>query len=365
MQKYHNINGLRFLFCIIIVLFHISSNISKYLPEDLFMDYHRILHNTGNSYVIVEFFFIIAGFFLYKTYKKYTTLEFIYKKIARLWPVLAFSIILTVLLALLGFVRTNYYTQFINLFFLQCVGVTIDFKGINWYVSSYFWAIIFYFYILKNYKRHVANTIIRFCTYFSLVGLINNFNGNFAREVFNIFFCGGVLRALASIGIGYFIALIHEKCFVFLENSPNTKKTYITASLVEFMCLFFIIYHFIFHRIHYSNKLIFVIVFSILLLCFIVKKGFFSNIFNKPVFSFLGNFSYSIYVMQQVGFYLLSITLWKISFITLNPYLCIILTILFCTLLGILTYYIIEKNAYNYFIAQTNKAQTLTAVERE
>lgn len=101
--KFENIEFLRFLFCIIIVYFHIfHSSILKFI-EGLNSTpiYKTLCTNCSDAWIIVEFFFIMAGFFLYKSYlknKNQTFVEFAIKKIIRLWPVFAFATFITIFL---------------------------------------------------------------------------------------------------------------------------------------------------------------------------------------------------------------------------------------------------------------------------
>ena len=68
-----------------------------------------------------------------------------------------------------------------------------------------------------------------------------------------------------------------------------------------------------------------------------------SNVLDKlPIYK-LGKYSYSIYVMQQLSFYWLRKSLWKYSSLLDNVGLTITLSLLFSFIVGVLTYYLIEK----------------------
>lgn len=56
----------------------------------------------------------------------------------------------------------------------------------------------------------------------------------------------------------------------------------------------------------------------------------------------LGRYAYSIYVMQQVAFYILQRSLWKTAIID-NVGLCLLVSLIFCTLVGVVTYHLIEQ----------------------
>ena len=362
---FHNINFIRFIFSVIIVYFHMTPHIAKLITDEQILNIYNIMRTRcESSNLIVEMFFIVAGYFLFKNIiskPQQSWFEFAWDKVCRLWPVLAFAIACSFLLDLLGVIRINAYTNFINLFFFQCIGITLAYKGINWYISSYFAGILFYGYILKSFKPKYANLIIALCTYFALVATVNHFNGHSGRETFAIVLNGGVLRALYGIGIGYFIALLQETCKKHFKPIKDTIITKLIVTGIEGYCLVFLINNLVFHKNSYSNQvLLFMIVFSILFYTFIAQKGFISRLLNQNWLGFCGKYAYSIYAMQQIAFYLLGATLWKNSSFITNIPLCISVSLIFATVLGIATYYLIEqpigKKMKNCFI-QNQKIQ--------
>ncbi len=358
--KLYNIEVLRFLFSLIIVYFHIlHSNILKFTTKTNVSNiYDALAINCTDGYLIVECFFIIAGFFLFQSFKnnRYKNWHtFTLNKIARLWPVLAFSILITIFAGLLiKSNTTSIYTHFINMLFLQCIGVSLDYRGINWFISPYFWVMIFYFFILKSFNFKHACLIIAICAYFSLVGNINYFEGEFGRETINIFFNSGIMRALFGIGAGYFTGLFYNSVKDLIALKFNDIKSFIIISLCEISIFAFLIKYFIFYKINYQNKLIFVIAFIILFFLFLIKKGCLSKLFENKYLGCLGKYSYSIYIMQQISFWILGITLWKSSVFINNIYQCLLVSILFSVIVGVLTYYLVEKPSAKYLKKKFN-----------
>lgn len=92
----------------------------------------------------------------------------------------------------------------------------------------------------------------------------------------------------------------------------------------------------------YQDRFIVVIVFTALFICFIYNKGLISRILNNKWFGFLGKYAYSIYVMQQISFWILAKTLWKTEIVD-RPVACIGVSLMFCIAIGISTFYLIEK----------------------
>lgn len=350
MQKIKNIEALRFIFAMVIVYYHILHDNLFKLYED-FIPLQNFRSSCNDAHYIVELFFIIAGFFLYKTYEKYKDSSIFVlglNKFFRLWPVLAFSILCCYILHLCNFIGFNGYREFLDLLLMQNNGISKTYGGINWFVSSLFWAFIFYFILLKNCSRNFANSIIAVITYFSYVGLVHL---GFGREVVNDFLSLGVLRGVAGLGLGYLLALFIENLSKIKINIKTPKiLTYIIASTVEIYCLGFLLYNFTAHRMSYRNPMIFVFVFSILLILFVQKKGLLSNLFDNNISAFLGKYSYSIYVMQQVTFFVMQNSIWKNESFVLNHInVCLVCSIIISILVGVITYYLIEKPCINFY----------------
>ena len=84
-NRYYNIDFLRIVFCFCVLLCH-----SSYL-----LDFGTLVKNyAGCGRVAVNAFFILSGFLMYNSIRKgkFANLkDFIVAKVARLWPVFAFS----------------------------------------------------------------------------------------------------------------------------------------------------------------------------------------------------------------------------------------------------------------------------------
>lgn len=206
-KKLKNIESVRFLFAVTIVYFHIlNSNIIPFIGNNKL--YLELQKSGFHQATIVECFFIISGYFLFQTLLHKPDLsisQFIVNKVVRLWPVLAFSIIISVI-----FGWVNRYEAIFQILFLQCIGISLDYKGINWYVSPFFWGIIGIFALIKIFKREKGSFFLAIAVYFSYVTNINYLNGTFGRDTIWNFLSLAMLRAIAGIGLGYFIGLTWE-----------------------------------------------------------------------------------------------------------------------------------------------------------
>ena len=85
MRRFNNIEFLRVIFTFAIIIFHIFGIIDPKVNVFLYCRHSRI---------IVEFFFIISGFFLYSSYTKNVPIKtFIIKRLIRLYPILFISVV--------------------------------------------------------------------------------------------------------------------------------------------------------------------------------------------------------------------------------------------------------------------------------
>lgn len=344
-KKFYNVDFIRFIFSVFIVYYHILHNniFSATGTESEFLT--ELANECSYASFIVECFFIIAGYFLFKSYNKNPGLsvkEFAYNKFARLWPVLFVSIAIGVI-----FFGNKEMPAFFNVLFLQCIGVTKDYAGITWYVSPFFWTILFYFVLMKCIKdKKKCNILIGVISFFSYTFLVNNY---FGRETLYSVFSLGLLRALGGIGTGYLIAV----CLDSIKNLQSVKSfkpngfqkflIFIIFSLLEAGSFAMLMRHFFIKSRAYSNQFFVVIMFTLLFVCLLSGKGIFSLIFNNKFFGFFGRFSYSIYIMQMVSFWILGDTLWNdLGYVENDSLRCLAVSVAFSVVLGIVAYYVVE-----------------------
>ena len=63
----------------------------------------------------------------------------------------------------------------------------------------------------------------------------------------------------------------------------------------------------------------------------------------------MGRYAYLIYIMQQIAFMLLGLTLWKCTeFLNANENLTVFLSLVFAVILGMVVYHIIELPALRF-----------------
>lgn len=347
-ERLKNIELLRFFFAVSIVYFHLLH--SFMMPYTKGAEIYQLLAEQSRyAKYIVECFFIMSGCFLYRsllTRPDQNARDFIIKKILRLWPVLAVSTVLSVV-----FLDVPLDQGILNLFFLQSTGLTTGWKGLNWYVSAFFFAEVFYFLLYKVMRNSKAmKLLICLLVYFGYVLNITSTEGGFGRAVVYGVFSLAMARAVAGVGLGYLLGNIYDSIqkrvqTVSPEDAPR-KKLIWWVSFAELISFLALLYDFFIGKAAGKNQFIVVILFSVLLLCMLTEKGFLSRMAGRIPFWKFGKYAYSIYVMQMPAFYMLKHTLWKnTELLKEHAGAALLLSLTGAVLLGIVSYHLAEKPA--------------------
>ena len=239
-----------------------------------------------------------------------------------------------------------------DLFLLRCVGVTFDYRGINWYVSPFFYGSLLYCFLFSAMKRRGAILSTGILTGLSFTFLINYGRGTFLRETACYIISLGLLRATGGLGTGILLCIFLEH-FRKLQHLlfPNMKIRGLIFSAVEIVTFLLLLKIFLFGG-PCPNKFSIVLLFSLLFACFVLRFGILSRLCDQKIFYALGRYSYSIYVMQQISFVILGATLWRI-FVVRYPICCLAISLFFCTFVGIAVYYLIERPCFVWFLRRT------------
>lgn len=351
-ERNYNLDFFRFIFSIIIVYYHLlNSNIIPFTNgAELYVFLKGSCAWAGN---LVEFFLLIGGYFLYEVFNKknISVKAFFENRISRLWPVLFVYILLSFFMN----TKKGFEETFLDIFFLRCTGIVLQYKSIVWYVGPFFWCSIFSYALLYKINKKYHVVVFSFIAYLCYSVNINNLNGNVGRNVVYNWVSLGMLRVLGGISIGILLNIFKNTYLNFDEKPTIMKKVLFT--LLELGITGIIMYLLL---VKNSSRQIMtlVILYSIMLLLLVSKKGcFFSLLDNKWVGS-LGRYSYSIYVMQQISFSILSNTLWRNErLLHDNVVLSLLCSVIFSVMIGIISYYLIElplgKQIKNYFSKKT------------
>lgn len=299
-EKLKNVEILRFIFIVQIMLMHLtcSAGLLKSLPVQVPL-YLYLRKSTCNAYVGVDFFYIIAGFFLCYTFKNTSCYEFTIKKYKRFLPTMSIALAIIFLLSCCyDDIVFDWYKFFYTMTFTG--SFTPYGGGYSWFIAPLFWASLFYFYLLKNFDKKYLNLVFPILTICSYSLLINTSGNNFwnVRPQLFQFLNVGILRALAGMGIGYFAALLYREKLHKLRDINLAFPYRILITFIEIGLLFFIIY---FGSIHVfkPNAMMFILVFSALFIAFLTKQGYVSRLMDNKLSVFLGKYVFTIYILEE------------------------------------------------------------------
>lgn len=352
--KIQNIEFLRFWFAISIIFFHIF-HAGKNNFGDIFKTDELALSLQRGSYggfFAVDMFFIIAGFFLFLTLKKeVSVIDFIKKKIARLYPLVVFFSAVDIIFSIFVYKIHGYlpHREILRLLMLDNIGLNVVHSGITWYISSLFWGLLIYFYLSKIFEKKYLDFIVVIIIVFCYSFLIHAYNGylNNAHTIswYNVF-NGGFMRSLAGIGCGYFICEFYKNIKSYY---PTVLKTLFYTGLEGFL-LFFVFNNLLFHKINYKENFIIILGFIGLFILFLLKRGYISRLFDNKLSVCLGKYAYSIFIVHIFIIELYKKYLWFLhrDFVNAHIIFSIIITIVTSIIAGIIVYHFIEKPAGDY-----------------
>lgn len=377
MYKIKNIEFLRLIGCLSILMFHLCNKILNNLFSDIDI-YSRLGIISSNGNKAVDLFFIISGlFFAYKLNTKYNLYDFIKRKIIRLWPVLLFIMGLSFVVSLTGIIPWNLNDNIFAL--LGFNGTSFILKkgqtsvGVFWYVSSMMWTLGIFYYMLKYFKIEYVNFIIAVSVIVSYSILIHVNSGQILgiEKTYYYIFHTGMMRAIGAIGIGYFIGSWYRNNEEQVKSRSLKLVNKLGITIIEGACIIFIISNLMLRQSSYKNQFIFILVFSTCIFLFLIRKGYISYFLNNSKvgdFSvYLSKYTYSIYMVHFFIFQVLKNSLWKTmpEFVYIHPIINIDIAILLVLILGIFTYHCVELPCAKYLKnLWLNASKTLTEQEK-
>lgn len=290
-QKNYTIEFFRLIFTIIICIYHIQSILSKeYIP---------------GAYIGVEFFFILSGFYLYKSAeknKKDTSIDYTLKRIKRILPYYIFSMVTLYGVDILTKLQNNQLdkvaTLFIPLseiFMIQNIGF---FRGAlnspTWYISVLVIGGHIIYDIIKRKKDlfiKLIGPIIIIYSYGVLrwnSSYIENWGINYGLYV-------PLLRGMADMTIGCLIAFFtgeyKQQISQFIDNH---RITYVFFEIWTYVGIAYLI----FNKTEYDIYCL--ILFSILIIMANNEKSISTKLFNNKIFKRSGELTLTIYLSHMV-----------------------------------------------------------------
>lgn len=355
-MRIYKLDGLRGVFSVMIVLYHYLNYMPEYLRGHFFI---------RESYVFVDFFFVLSGFVISYNYHQLSDAKgfsvYIKKRLIRLYPLLFYTT--TVYLCYLLFVNVGIKQYFPGLnhlisstdaanipsmlfkymdtlFMTNATPLLGSTRGINdpsWSISAEMISYLVFGLISLTsiHKKRiwwlVTVTVlgILFCVYHGFYFYMEDF---------------GFVRGLIAFNIGYLVW--------FCSRRPQYIPNY-TEWIVP---IFIVVILYYLHQLSGESQQIFGLItipgfFGLSIWLLINTDGFLSRLLSTAPFIFLGKISYSLYLNHM----LLVLTLPKLIFrglglepTDLNKLGILILVIIICLVYSAITYEFIEKRLGSY-----------------
>ena len=299
MQRINKLDGLRGLFALFVVLFHLNkNNAPQFIVANFFV---------RESYIFVDFFFILSGYVISLSYDQclHNRLDFIHfikKRFIRLYPLLLFTTIMYWFFVHPKFDNQNIVLALDTLLLTNSTPLISSGIGMNypsWSISSEMISYIVFGLIsmiaLQKRKFNFVSLITIGC--FILLAFQQTYfqTGSF-----------GFIRGLACFNLGYFTYLL------------ASKKMYV-PNYIEWFILIFIVSLMFYHHSTLTHPILIrllqfliPITFAISILIFLKTNGLFSQFLNSKPFLFLGKISYSLYLNHAfiIGYFMPKIFKW-------------------------------------------------------
>lgn len=284
MQKINSVEFFRFFFMLVICTWHFN-----------------MLPIFKHGYLAVEFFFILSGFFMYKSYvqREQSTLDFVVKKIKRFLP--EFLIVLMITFAIKSLKNISFSNSFDENFFwiinllddsLFVFSTGVFTNGIinpSWYLSVLIWG-GGWLYAMLRFNRGLALAllfpiiIVFYFTYINMHG--NNFEIWETPE--GLFL--PLFRGMAEMSIGaYLYIFLSSKQSSFIDEYP------VSANVLSLLCLMLF---FVLLFLTKSMDLFAIILIPIFLIGILYSKGWLNKFFSHKIWSWLGGITYEMLIVH-------------------------------------------------------------------
>lgn len=299
-----SLTALRGIAALLVAVFHFEMAVARFVPAEQSMFFEK-------SYLMVDLFFIMSGFIMMHVYSNHfnnsiqakSLKNFLVARFARIYPLHLFSLLLLVVI-----VRwlTDWGNPPIifeqpadilpNVFLLHSFGVTniYSWNIPSWSISAEAAAYLLFPLLALSINKRKAVSAVILCVlvivaYYSIMYLLPRVNPiNPAISVphnLNTTFDFGYIRGIAGFTAGILMYLAYQLQVV--------RKAF-SQDFVSLLILLGVIL-----SLHFAlNDGITVFLFSVLVLSFTANTGRIAKVCSGKVLQFLGDISYSIYLMQ-------------------------------------------------------------------
>ena len=291
-----NLTPMRGIAAILVVIFHFEIVLVLFLPREI----SRLF---SKCYLMVDLFFIMSGFIIYHVYGEFfkrnihttTFNKYIRARLARVYPLHIFTLILTIVLVVSQHFKWN---ELFNLHAIPTHVLMLQSFGFHsiytwnvpaWSISAEFAAYIIFpifAFVLNRFKvitPIVTSSLIIFI-YWLLAFKFSKANGTTGHYNLDQTYDYGYLRGIAGFLAGGMIYQLYlKKIFYFLRAD---------AILVILFALLVVCLHF------GVTDLVFIPVFLLLVLSAAYNTGRVKRFLSNRFLQWLGDISYSVYLLQ-------------------------------------------------------------------
>lgn len=286
-KRNYTIDFFRMIFMIIICIHHIQGRLEfKFIQS---------------GYICVEFFFILSGFYLYRSFKKNKELDgikYTLKKVKRMYPHYVFSFIVCLIIIIMRGIMNNnldaintIFTSISEILMIQNIGIFNG--GLNqplWYFSVLIFGSYLIYELLKKDEKlflKILGPIIVLFT-FALIKTNTSTIENW-DIIYGLYM--PLLRGIADLTIGCILAWIYEEYNIKIQKFICDKK--LISNIIEFLT-YILISYIIINKTDY--ELYCLILFPLLILFANSEFSICSRLFDKKLFKKNGDLTYAMYL---------------------------------------------------------------------
>ncbi len=342
MKKLYLVELLRFLSSISVLIYHYKIfffEFNSFLKLNLNNEIYLLPFNYIFNFFYkhgdygVQMFWCISGFimsYVYLNRENITTKEFFVNRFSRLYPLHFITLILITFVQILSinligeyqlFNFNDLYHFFLNLFFISGWGfqIGLSFNQPIWSVSMELIAYTFFFISLKYiniFKLKNFNLYIMTLLLFIFIFIDKNFMPPNMNDT--------ILNCLSLFILGSIVYYLMKKL---------KRSLYLLLSILLLI-------------LSVTGNFKILMFCPAILMIFIYLEDFFKNFINKPLFSILGNVTYSTYLLHAPLTIVLILIFKGNKEVYLSPVFFVVYFSILITL-SIYTYYLIERKLQN------------------
>lgn len=313
-HKQANLEFLRFVFIIPIVLYHFVRDFGFY---------------SAGAYASM-FFFVLSGFFL--TIRFDNTLSIgalMFKKIKRYYPFVVLSLIVLFIFK----PDMDLVPVLNNLLFNPILSPLAIME--DWFLIVLMWVTLFYGVVIKYCKQDMARLIIGCACCASILVLERPTAWMAWHPVFeNEYIKGGIFWGLLGMGLGYLMA----QYVVSLKEIKKPKWYYTLLEILSLSYAFLSLYT----ENIYLFQMYMTFNFAVLIYLFVVKQGAVSRFCDKKIFAVLGRYTLAIYLMHAVILKILFEELKPVWLLNLDPAYMIGATLVIVFAISVFSFYLVQ-----------------------